>query len=91
MDKKIYAVIAVVIIVIAAVGVYFATNNNDNGDESGSTISAIARVNTDGSGIYLKAEYNPDDFYTKNADGTIEYNAEARGGKVWGTHGISSI
>lgn len=91
MDKKIYAVIAVVIIVIAAVGVYFATNNNDNGDESGSTISAIARVNTDGSGIYLKTEYNPDDFYTKNADGTLEYNAEAWGGKVWGTPGISSI
>ena len=91
MDKKIYAVIAVVIIVIAAVGVYFATNNNDNGDESGSKISAIARVNTDGSGIYLKAEYNPSDFYTENADGTIVPNKEAWGGKVWGTPGISSI
>ena len=90
MDKKIYAVIAVVIIVIAAVGAYIVINK-DSDDESGSTISAIARVNTDGSGIYLKAEYDPADFYTENADGSIELIPSAWGGKVWGTPGTSSI
>lgn len=90
MDKKIYAVIAVVIIVIAAVGAYLVINK-DSDDESGSTISAIARVNTDGSGIYLKAEYDPADFYTENADGSIELIPSAWGGKVWGTPGTSSI
>ena len=89
MDKKIIAVIAAVVIVIAAVGAYFVINK-DKGDDSGSQISAIARVNTDGSGIYLKAEYNPNDFYAETDSG-IELKASAWGGKVWGTPGTSSI
>lgn len=89
MDKKIIAVIAAVVIVIAAVGAYFVINK-DKDDDSGTQISAIARVNTDGSGIYLKAEYTPADFYTET-DAGIELKASAWGGKVWGTPGTSSI
>ena len=50
MDKKIIAVAIVAIVIIAAAGVFIVTNNNDD-VESGRDVAAIARVNTDGSGI----------------------------------------
>ncbi len=83
------AVLAVVVIVVAAAAVYIVANDNDD-DDSEAVINAIARVNTDGSGIYIKSNYNPEDFYSI-VDGKVVLNPDAWGGKVWGTPGISSI
>lgn len=90
MDKKIIAVAIVAVIIIAAAGVFIVTNDNDD-VESGRDVAAIARVNTDGSGIYLKAIYNPTDFYTVNDKGEIILNPSAWGGKVFGTPGTATI
>ena len=104
MDKKIYAVIAVIIVVVAAVAVYFAVGNNngnDNSDDEG--LSIIARVNTDGSGLFLKAGENVSDYITVvneepnsgayfGGEGEwIVFNPEAWGGKVIGTPGAATI
>lgn len=91
MDKKILAVAVVAVLAIAAVGVYMVGNSNDDDSKSKDVVSAIARVNTDGSGIYLKADLVPSDFYSKAADGTITFKKEAWGGKVFGTPGTSTI
>ena len=88
MDKKIIAVAVVAVLVVAAVGCFLVINKDS--DDSTITASAIARVNTDGSGLYLKAQYNPADFYTVT-NGQYVFNADAWGGKVFGTPGSSSI
>ena len=90
MDKKIIAVAIVAVIVIAAAGAFIIMNNDDD-VESGRDVAAIARVNTDGSGIYLKAGLNPADFYTQDASGKITLVPAAWGGKVFGTPGTSTI
>ena len=69
MDKKIIAAAVVVVLVVAAVGAFLVINKgSSDDDDSLTTVSAIARVNTDGSGLYLKSQYNPEDFY-KVVDG----------------------
>lgn len=90
MDKKIIAVAIVAIVIIAAAGVFIVMNDNDD-VESGRDVAAIARVNTDGSGIYLKADLNPNDFYNVDDAGKITLIPEAWGGKVFGTPGTSTI
>ena len=90
MDKKIIAVAIVAIVMIAAAGVFIVMNDNDD-VESGRDVAAIARVNTDGSGIYLKADLNPNDFYNVDDAGKITLIPEAWGGKVFGTPGTSTI
>ena len=90
MDKKIIAVAIVAIVIIAAAGVFIVMNDNDD-VESGRDVAAIARVNTDGSGIYLKAGLNPNDFYNVDGSGKITLIPEAWGGKVFGTPGTSTI
>lgn len=88
MDKKMIAVAVVAVLVIAAVGAFLVINKES--DDSEVTAKAVARVNTDGSGLYLKAEYNPADFY-KLENGKYTFVKEAWGGKVFGTPGTSSI
>lgn len=88
MDKKYIAVAVVVVLIIAAVGVYAVANHED---DEGKTVSAIARVNTEGSGIYLKSTYDVNDFYTTDASGKVVLTKEAWEGKVFGTPGTSSI
>lgn len=88
MDKKYIAVAVVVVLIVAAVGIYAVVNHED--DEK-KTVSAIARVNTEGSGIYLKSTYDVNDFYTKDTSGNIKLTKEAWDGKVFGTPGTSSI
>ncbi len=91
MDKKIIAAAVVVVLVVAAVGAFLVINKgSSDDDDSLTTVSAIARVNTDGSGLYLKSQYNPEDFY-KVVDGKYVFNKEAWGGLVFGTPGSSSI
>lgn len=102
MDKKILAIVAVIIIVVAAVGVYFVTQNggSDNEDD----YSIIARVNTEGSGIFLNEGENPDDYITIQAtaptDGSpylgeedryVVFNKEAWGGKIFADPGTATI
>lgn len=90
MDTKIIAIAVVAILVVAAGAVFIATSDKDDSSED-QVISAVARVNTEGSGIYLKATYTPADFYTKETDGTIKLIPAAWGGKVFGTPGTASI
>ncbi len=77
-----------------AAGAIFALENKETSSSSGEVdkeVSLIARVNTDGSGIYVSAVYDPDDFITINSDNSVTYHKEMWGGKVFGTPGASTI
>ena len=77
-----------------AAGAIFALENKETSSSSGEVdkeVSLIARVNTDGSGIYISAVYDPDDFITINSDNSVTYHKEMWGGKVFGTPGASTI
>ena len=76
MDTKVSVVAVVGIMLVLAVGIYVVSDDGDG--ESRSVISAVARVNTDGSGIYMKASYEVSDFLIENDDGT--YTVEVSGG-----------
>ncbi len=87
-------VIIIVLIELIAAGAIFALENKETSSASGEVekeLSLIARVNTDGSGIYLASEYDADDFITINSDKSITFNKEMWGGKVFGTPGASTI
>lgn len=96
MDKKIIAAAIVAIIVIASVGVYALTKNST---ETDSSYTLLARVNTEGSGIYIEDSVLDERgglsaFYTINDDDTYTIdttNAEAWGGLIFGTPGQTSI
>ena len=103
MDKKIYAVVAVVIIVIAAVGVYFAVGDREPSDKE---INIIGRVNTDGSAIVAKpdvdidalmevveGQYSGDEPYVYDEASYESYvfHPEAWGGMIVGTPGVNAI
>ena len=86
--------IIIVLIELIAAGAIFALENKETSSASGEVekeLSLIARVNTDGSGIYLASEYDADDFITINSDKSITFNKEMWGGKVFGTPGASTI
>lgn len=98
MDKKLVAVAAVLVIVVAAVGVYFVMNDEDK------EINILGRVNTEGSGLYLKEGSVVDDYYTiqdtvpTEGQKYIEYNhkyyvfnVDNWGAKVFGTPGAATI
>ncbi len=98
MNKKTIVIGVVALLVIAGVGIYALSNSND--DNTGSSYTLLSRVNTDGSGIYIKAsvlearELEGLEFYTDNGDGTYSIttdNASAWGGLVFGTPGTTSI
>lgn len=105
MDKKIYAVVAVVIIIIAAVGVYVAFGSSDN-ESSDREINIIGRVNTDGSAIVAKpdvdvgalmeiveGQYTGDEpsVYDAVNNETYVFHPEAWGGMIVGTPGVNAI
>lgn len=100
MDKKIIAVAVVAVILVAAVGVYFMTQGNDSDD----SMSVIGRVNTDGSGIILKAGEKAEDYvtivngsepksgYYLGGNGTwVVFNKDSWGGKVFTDPGAATI
>lgn len=58
MDKKILAIIAAAIIVTAGAGAFLLLNNDP--EEKG--LSVLARVNTEGSGLYLKSGEKANDY-----------------------------
>jgi len=87
-------VIIVVLIELIAAGAIFALENqggHESTKEIEKELSLIARVNTDGSGIYLASEYDADDFVTVSDSGKVTYHKEMWGGKVFGTPGASTI
>lgn len=107
MDKKIYAVIAVVIIIVAAAAAVVLTRDggSDNTTTSDRDVSVVGRVNTDGSGIFLKSSENPDDYvtivegaapvdeeyYLGGGDKWVVLHKEAWAGAVFGDPGEATI
>lgn len=99
LNTKIIAVAVVAVLVVAAVGVYFVTQHNDDDTE----INVIGRVNTDGSGIFVKEGVDADAMVTIQStqpttgaylggNGTwVVFNKEAWGGLVIGTPGPATI
>ncbi len=98
MDKKIIVIAIVAVIVIASVGVFAIVKNNNN-DDATPSYTLIARVNTEGSGLYIKATVleergGVEEFYSINDEGNYiitEANATAWGGLIFGTPGTTSI
>ncbi|MBE6522802.1 MAG: hypothetical protein E7Z62_06730 [Thermoplasmata archaeon] len=87
-------VIIVVLIEIIAAGAIIALENQDEHEHTkdiSKELSLIARVNTDGSGIYLSEQYDASDFLTVSSSGKVTFNKETWGGKVFGTPGASTI
>ena len=106
MDKKIYAVIAVVIIIVAAAAAVVLTRDGGDGPTaSDRDVSVVGRVNTDGSGIFLKSSENPEDYvtlvegaepvdeeyYLGGGDRWVVLHKEAWGGAVFGDPGEATI
>jgi ABC-type nitrate/sulfonate/bicarbonate transport system substrate-binding protein len=99
MDKKIIVIAIVAVIVIASVGIYAITKSDDN--EKDSSYTLISRVNTEGSGLYIKQtvlderESQGYTFYTIDSttgDYIIdESNADAWDMLIFGTPGVTSI
>ncbi|MBP5734656.1 MAG: hypothetical protein J6W53_02410, partial [Candidatus Methanomethylophilaceae archaeon] len=104
MDSKVIIAIAVVAVVaVAGTATFFLLNNDkDSVDYDGSAFNVISRVNSEGSGLYVKNDVadtsgtmpvnaaNGKPFF---GDGFTlsEANKEAWGGLVFGDPGASSI
>ena len=63
MDKKaMYAIIVVAILVVAGMAAVIAMNNGEKEQSSKNYINVVGRINTDGSGIYLKEGEKASDY-----------------------------
>ncbi|MBS7382792.1 MAG: hypothetical protein KIG18_03615 [Candidatus Methanomethylophilaceae archaeon] len=105
MDKKaMYAIIVVAILVVAGMAAVIAMNNGEKEQSSKNYINVVGRINTDGSGIYLKEGEKASDYietvdvkptsgekYIEVGDKFIVFKAENWGGKLFGTPGTSTI
>jgi len=99
MNKKAIVIAIVAVIVIASVGIYAITR--DDGDKKYSSYTLISRVNTEGSGLYIKDTVMQEriaegyTFYSVDSvthDYIInESNAPAWDMLVFGTPGVTSI
>lgn len=87
MNKKLIAVLMAAVVVCAGVGVYFAMSDKPV-DVKDTGLSVLARVNTEGSGIYVKHGENLSDYI--EADGKT-LKASGFAGKIFGTPGPSTI
>ena len=89
MNTKTIAIAVVAIFIIAGAGTFIFMNSGDEGGD-GDLVTAtqiISRVNTDGSGIYVKTEYKDVKFFDDN-NKPIK---EAWDTKVFGTPGTAAI
>ena len=101
MDKKILAIIVAAIIVVAGVAVYFVFHKDK--DDS---LNIVGRVNSEGSGIILKAGEERSDYiteyviepglgakyiYNESAGIWYVFNASNWGGKIFCTPGAATI
>ncbi len=88
MDTKTIAIAVVAILVIAGAGVFIAMNDGNTSDGDLTTAAKIiSRVNTDGSGIYMKTTYESVEFFDSDKNPI----KEAWDKKVFGTPGTASI
>lgn len=96
MDKKVVLTAAIVVAFLLSSSILVLFYNQEAEDNE---INLVARVNTEGSGIYLDAQYRPGDFIELNDDGTpardengeIIYKVDAWRGKIFGDPGTTSI
>ena len=96
MDKKMLMTAAIVVAFLASSVILVTMYNPESEDKE---INLVARVNTEGSGIYLDDDYSASDFIEVNPDGTpardsdggIIYKVDAWRGKIFGTPGSTSI
>lgn len=104
MNNKIVAIIAVIVVVVAGAAAAVALTNNNSSDETNDRpFNMISRVNSEGSGVFIKSSViemkdgvpyrNGTPFYTVTDDGyTVDKtNAAAWGGLVFATPGTTSI
>ncbi len=96
MDKKVVLTAAIVVAFLLSSSILVLFYNQDSEDRE---ITLVARVNTEGSGIYIDAKYTASDFIVVgsdgnpqlDADGDIQYIIENWRGKVFGTSGTTAI
>ncbi|MBO4798543.1 MAG: ABC transporter substrate-binding protein, partial [Candidatus Methanomethylophilaceae archaeon] len=88
MDKRVVLTAAVVVAFLLASSILVAFYNPTVEDKE---INLIARVNNEGSGIYIDADYSPGDFVTIDSSGNITYNVDGWRGKIFGTPGTTTI
>ena len=96
MDKKVVLTAAIVVAFLLSSSILVLFYNQDTEDKE---INLIARVNTEGSGIYIDAKYEASDFIVvdsegnplPDADGNIQYHKEFWEGKIFGTPGPTAI
>ena len=96
MDKKVVLTAAIVVAFLLSSSILVLFYNQDTEDKE---INLIARVNTEGSGIYIDAKYEASDFIVvdsegnplPDADGNIQYHKEFWEGKIFGTPGSTAI
>lgn len=88
MDKKIIAIVVAVVVVAAGVGVFFFNSGKADDDKG---LSVLARVNTEGSGLYLKQGEIASEYMVIKGDKTVTYNPAKWGGKIFGTPGMITI
>lgn len=89
MDKKVVLTAAIVVAFLLSSSILVTFYNPTEEDNE---IRLIGRVNTEGSGIYLKPMENPDDYVKiDSGTGAITYFPDAWGGKIFGTPGPTSI
>jgi ABC-type nitrate/sulfonate/bicarbonate transport system substrate-binding protein len=85
-NYKTWGAVGVLIILLSASGMVLSME-----DPKKESVSILARVNNDGSGIFIRATENPDDF-TDIVDGVVTaVNPDKWEGKVFMTPGPSSI
>ena len=93
MDKKLLSTVVIIAVIIASMGAVIAYDHtiHKDTDSSGSTYNVIARVNSEGSGIYIKesvlsAKGGASAFYD-----TTTYDVTGKGdawdGLIFGTPG----
>lgn len=107
MDKKIMAIGVVAIILVAAVAVFFVTKDKDDGGDGPTVkdndLSIVGRVNTDGSGIFVKEGVDPtkyaeivtekptSGYYFGENGKWVVFHKEAWQGAVFGDPGAATI
>ena len=90
MKNQTIAITVFIVAFILGAGIFIAVHENSNNDADGDLATAtqiISRVNTDGSGIYMKKTYESVSFF----DSENNPIKEAWEGKVFGTPGTASI
>ena len=96
-DKKIVLTACIVVSFLLASSMLILFYNNEGTDHQ---LRLIGRVNTEGSGIYLKQGESPGDYIEfdpvteepiLDGDGNVQYKSAGWGGKIFGTPGTTSI